>query len=296
MSDAIQAVDEVDKEGGRIIAALNKLLPGISTGSRRRALKRDTEAYEKALQHIELSDLPEEDKELMLARYRHDLLHVDNLSQIAQGAASQINEASSTDDMDPDWIDDFIDKAERISDEDMQRLWSNLLAGEVNTHGAFSKKAMLALYEMDKRTAKIFSRYCTYAVKQRFAHRSQHEFFVVDRGGLDKSGDPILSIEEYQSREDAGLLNQLYISKIVLIPKSATVLYSSRDEEIVLINLGNNQVDIEFGDRILTGVGQVLCELCDWGTAPDLQDVLKSIVPPDVQVYPGPKQSSTNET
>lgn len=51
----------------------------------------------------------------------------------------------------------------------------------------------------------------------------------------------------------------------MLIPRSATVLYMSRDEEIVLIDRGSNQADIEFGDRILTGVGQVLCELCDWG-------------------------------
>ena len=142
MSDALQTVDEADKEESCIIVALSKLLPGISTGCRRRALKSDTEVYEKALQHIELSDLPEEDKRLIIARYRHDFLHADNLSRIAQGAASQINEASN---MDPDCIDDFIDKAQRTSDEDMQHLWPNLLAGEANAHCIFSNKAMLAL-------------------------------------------------------------------------------------------------------------------------------------------------------
>lgn len=89
--------------------------------------------------------MPEEDKRLIVARYRHDLLHADNLSRIVQGAASQINEASNTDDMDPDWIDDFIDKAQRTSNEDMQHLWPNLLAGEANAQCTFSKKAILAL-------------------------------------------------------------------------------------------------------------------------------------------------------
>ena len=291
MSDASQTVDEADKEGGRIITALSKLLPGISIGSRRRALKHDIEAYEKALQHIELSDLPEEDKQLIIARYRHDLLHVDNLSQIAQGAASQISKASNTDDMDPDWIDDFIDKAERISDEDMQRLWSNLLAGEVNAHGTFSKKAIITLYEMDEKTAKIFSRYCAYAVEWRPARRPHGQFLV-----LEKPDTPILSTNEYRVLEDAGLYSQSYIPENRLGPQLSLAFYLAHDEGVMLTNMGSKQVDIEFSDGALTSAGQMLCKLCDWGTAPDLRNVIKSIVPLSVQVCFVPKDPSINYT
>ena len=235
--------------------------------------------------------MSDEDKQLIIARYRNDLLHVNNFSQIVQGAVPQIHKASDIDDVDPDWIDDFMSKAERISDEDMQRLWSKMLAGEVNTHGTFSKKAIITLYEMDKRTAEIFRRYCTYAVELPSAQQSWENFTVVD-----KFDAPILDEEEYRMLEDAGLYTQLYRRGNKLNPCGEIVLHLPHDERVVLINVGSAQIEVELSDTTLTYVGQMLCRLCDWGTAPDLGDAIKSVVPASVQVSFIPKKSSAKET
>lgn len=294
MTDMIHAVNEADKETGRVIDALDRLLPAISIGSRRRALKRDTKAYEKARHWLTELDLPETDKDMIIARYQRELLHTDNLGQIAQDAAPQISKASDVNDMDPDWIDDFIEKAEKVSDRDMQRLWSNLLAGEVNDHGTFSKKTMTTLYEMEKETAKIFSQYCTHAVVRCSDRAEDQDFVVINPASRLDSKDSIISVAEYQALEDAGLVSQLYTDSVFLLPNQRYIYLMSQKDYILFSNSTSKEKTIEIHNGVLTNVGQVLCQLCDWGTDPDITGKIKSFLPSGVQMWSVPKTVLNN--
>lgn len=289
MTDMIHAVDEADKEAGRVIDALGRLLPAISIGSRRRALKKDAKAYEKARHWLTELDLPETDKNMIIARYQRELLHTDNLGQIAQDAAPQISKASDVNDMDPDWIDDFVEKAGKVSDRDMQRLWSNLLAGEVNDHGTFSKKTMATLYEMDKETARLFNRYCTHATLRCFKRSEDENFVVFNRASELGSKDSILSVEEFQALEDAGLVSQLYTLSVHLRPNQRHIYLKSQEDYIFFSNTSNEEKTIKNTNGVLTNVGQTLCQLCDWGTDPDITGVIESVLPSGVQMWSVPK-------
>ena len=72
-------------------------------------------------------------------------------------------------DADPSKVDDdFIvyhsEHARLVSDDEMQRLWAKVLAGEVNKPGSFSKRTLEFLSTLEKDEAHLFTRLCSFVV------------------------------------------------------------------------------------------------------------------------------------
>ena len=59
--------------------------------------------------------------------------------------------------MDDDWTRNFFEKVRIISNEQMQTLWSRVLAGEANAPGTFSKRTINILSDLDASDARSFS-------------------------------------------------------------------------------------------------------------------------------------------
>ena len=55
-----------------------------------------------------------------------------NMEGITAKALPLLNENAGPDSMDNDWIVNFFDKSRIVSDDEMQNLWSRVLAGEAN--------------------------------------------------------------------------------------------------------------------------------------------------------------------
>jgi len=83
-----------------------------------------------------------------------------NIEEITRRALPLLEDKSSPESVDDDWITNFFDKCRLISDDDMQRLWSKILAGEANAPGTFSKRTVNLLGDLDKRDAEIFTLLC----------------------------------------------------------------------------------------------------------------------------------------
>lgn len=56
-----------------------------------------------------------------------------------------------------DWFIRFFDAASNISNEEMQKLWASVLAGEIHHSGSFSLRALDTLYNMTAFEAHLFS-------------------------------------------------------------------------------------------------------------------------------------------
>src|SRR5262249_38527571 len=65
-----------------------------------------------------------------------------NIEEITRKALPSLEQESSPQNVEDDWITNFFDKCRIISDEDMQRLWSRVLAREANAPGTFSKRTV----------------------------------------------------------------------------------------------------------------------------------------------------------
>ena len=85
-----------------------------------------------------------------------------NMETILNTALSDLSANAPTEDVESDWITNFFDKCRSVSDHEMQRLWSQILSGEANTPGSFSRKTVNLVADLDKASAKQFQTVCSF--------------------------------------------------------------------------------------------------------------------------------------
>ena len=73
-----------------------------------------------------------------------------NMEGVTAKALPQLNENANPDSIEDDWIVNFFDKSRIVSDNEMQGLWSRVLAGEANAPGSYSKRTVNSLSDLDK--------------------------------------------------------------------------------------------------------------------------------------------------
>lgn len=89
----------------------------------------------------------------------------ENIITILADSFDHLKNDANPQNISDDWIIDFIDKASKISDVGMQKLWSNLIADEANRPNSFSKKLLHVLFVMSYEDAENFlnlTRFCFY--------------------------------------------------------------------------------------------------------------------------------------
>ena len=136
------------------------------------------EAQSKARQSIEAS--PES------SHGRMDLSHGDirqsiefqgrkrlaNVSSVVEDAAEELGDERVSDRApDHDWTARFFDFAQDVSSEDMRKLWSRILAGEVRNPGQTSMRTMETLRNMTKRDAEMFRDLSDFVINCEFVFR-----------------------------------------------------------------------------------------------------------------------------
>lgn len=88
-------------------------------------------------------------------------LNLRKIAIFAEEAAEELAKEDPTTSerpVDPDWFSKWRGNAEDISDEQMQRLWAKVLAGEVSQPESFSLRALNLLSFMSKRDAELISK------------------------------------------------------------------------------------------------------------------------------------------
>jgi len=97
-----------------------------------------------------------------------------NIENITQKAAQQLEneEEVSNEPVDEDWTTRFFNYAEEISNEEMQNLWAQILAGEIKRPKSYSLRTLQMLRNLSKEEALIFTKIAHYTIK------SQNDWFV----------------------------------------------------------------------------------------------------------------------
>lgn len=147
--------------------------------------------------HIESNPL-EPDVLEMLAAYGGKASII-NLANILCKALPMMDETVDSTLVSDDWIANWRDKARLVSDEEMSLLWAQLLAGEMNSPGTYSPKAVNMLADMDKSDAQLFHDLCRFQV-MRF------EFDFGPRDTIPLVIDPRDEIYKSNGVTDEGLL------------------------------------------------------------------------------------------
>ena len=131
-----------------------------------------------------------------------------NMQSIVGQAIEQMPEQVPDTPVDHDWTARFFGNAEDVSDEEMQKLWAKLLAGEVERPGSISLRTLDILRNMTQKEAELFARAVNYIFME---FDSAAWMFRVDTG---VKALPDISVDELQSLIEAGLVmprnSQLY--------------------------------------------------------------------------------------
>jgi hypothetical protein len=87
---------------------------------------------------------------------------------IIDKASKLLDEGADFRDIDVDWRANVFDKCRLVHDDDMQTLWANILDGEANNPGTYSKHSVNFVADMEKRDAQLFTELCRYVCEIKY--------------------------------------------------------------------------------------------------------------------------------
>jgi len=165
MGDSHSIIDlgKLSKPANTLIEKISDAIGGIAKPWQiKRVAQAEAEAEKiRTIGEIEVSDLQRRAVRRFLmeeAKKQH------NIESITSKALPEISPDAAPENVEDDWIANFFDKCRLISDEEMQQLWSKILAGEANSPGKFSKRTVNLLAGLDKSEAELFSNVCRFCV------------------------------------------------------------------------------------------------------------------------------------
>jgi hypothetical protein len=180
-----------------------------------------------------------------------------NIEEITKKALPLLDEKSSPQNVEDDWITNFFDKCRLISDSDMQHLWSRILAGEANRPGAFSKRTVTLLADLEKSDAAMFTRlggFCWMIIDSFVPLVFDLQSPCYNRCEI--------HFESLSHLESLGLIKFTEVGGFMHddLPSKVTVSYYGRSVELTLRNDARNELVL--GRVLLTRAGQQLVSVC----------------------------------
>lgn len=175
-------------------------------------------------------------------------------------------DVSGVDRLQPDWWDAFEDGASHAYDDEVRAIWAQLLAGEINRPGTFSKRTLTTLNNMSPLEAQRFRELCSWCFDVRCEGEPPYAVPLlaqVDGKGRTYGGFPL---PRGTVLEDAGLVTQSTGRKIVFRPGPNAIIVNGDVRQVW--NSERHTVCFMSGYS-LTSTGRELALLCAHGTAED---------------------------
>jgi hypothetical protein len=182
----------------------------------------------------------------------------------------QLQEDSRPAEVEDDWLTNFFDKCRLISDDDMQTLWSRVLAGEANSPGKYSKRTVSFLSDLDKTDADLFTRACGFAWSigktVPLIYDEQHEIY-------NKQG---ITFDTLSHLASIGLMNFESLGfKFLRLPKIIPVSYYGTLRILEMPQEQDNEVSV--GKLMLTKIGSELAAICGGAPVDGFLDYVSSV-------------------
>ncbi|MCC4310404.1 DUF2806 domain-containing protein [Alcanivorax marinus] len=207
----------------------------------------------KALAGIELTEIQQRGIERLV---HQEARKQENIENITAQAATALPPNAKTEDLEEDWVAHFFDKCERISDKNMQSLWSSLLAGEATTPGTYSKRTIDFVASMDKKDAELFTKFCqfTWMIGDPVPLIFESSDEIYNKNGIDFSGLKHLdSIGLISFESTTGYRN-------IGIDRKAIILYFGLPTLLEFNKDKDNE--IKLGKALFTQAGKELVNIC----------------------------------
>ena len=117
-------------------------------------------ALSEAETEVEVADLRARAADRVL---NEEMTRQENIENITKKAVSELTGNASPEDIENDWMTNYLDKCRIVSDDEMQELWARILAGQGNNPGSFSRKTVNLVADLDKKDVELFASLCCFA-------------------------------------------------------------------------------------------------------------------------------------
>ncbi|MGM8228816.1 DUF2806 domain-containing protein [Cellvibrio sp. ARAG 10.3] len=160
-STSLVNLGELSKPANTLIEKVSSAIGGIfEPWQIKRVAKAEAEAsLIKAKSEIEITDLH---RRAMHRFVEEEANRQENMEEITKKSIPHLGAKSNPEKMEDDWVTNFFDKSRIVSDEEMQSIWAQVLAGEANAPGSYSKRTVNLLGDLDKRDAELFQTLCRF--------------------------------------------------------------------------------------------------------------------------------------
>lgn len=159
-----------------------------------------------------------------------------NFLSIAQKADEEYSKMPHDDPTaayDFDWYMRFYEAVGNVSDEEMQRIWAKILAGEVNRPGSFSLETLDVVRNLSKQDAELFTKICKHCI-QSPPHRLSLPRYdnYLEKCGITYS--EILRLDEIRLVNSSGLISlnlSIENNPATIINQSLIMLIAANNEK-----------------------------------------------------------------
>lgn len=254
-NNSIINLGELSKPATVLIEKISEAIGGVfKPWQIRRVAKAEVEANKiKVISKIETTKL----QQRALKRFIYEEAKKQkNIEEITSLALPQLNKNAKPENIEDDWITNFFDKCRLISDQDMQSLWSKILAGEANNPGSYSKRTVNIMASLDKEDAILFTKLCSFNWliddTQPLIFDSNAEIYL-------KNG---INFSVLTHLESIGLICFNILTGYVRqgIPKKVLVAY--QNIELILEFEKDKENILDIGKILMTEVGKQLAKVC----------------------------------
>jgi hypothetical protein len=256
-SNSIVNLGELSKPADTLIKKISNAVGGIFEPYQiKRVAKAEAEAaLIKAQTEIQITDLH---RRAMRRFIEEEANRQKNIEDITAKALPQLNSNADPSKVEDDWITNFFDKCRIISDNEMQGLWSRVLAGESNSPGTYSKRTVNFLSDLDKSDAEKFTRLCGFiwTINGEIAPLIyDYKHLIYNDQGI--NFDILSHIESIGLIKFSGGIGEYFFDDI---PKKLTVLYYGTPVVLEMPKDSSNEVIT--GKVMFTKIGKELAPIC----------------------------------
>ena len=253
--NAIINLGDLSKPANTLIEKISDGIGGVfKPWQIKRVARAEVDAYQiTVLSNIEATEL----EQRALKRLMHEEAKMqNNMESITSQSLPQLDESARPEEIEEDWITHFFNKCRLVSDEEMQKIWARILAGEANAPGKFSKRTVNFMESLDKQDALFFTKLCafnwTFEDIQPLIYDMGAEIYT-------KNG---INFDILQQLETIGLISTEYLTGYISTgyPQKTVAVYKNASYSIKFPKEKDN--DLKSGKVALTNSGRELASIC----------------------------------
>ena len=194
-----------------------------------------------------------------------------NIESVLDKACIELEKENDVSDVpvSQEWMSRLFNLAQDIKDEDMQKLWRKMLAGEVKKPGTYSYRTMIALNTFTHKEVKLINKAFKYVINLHNRNILVDNNLDVRINGLD--------IFEKETLKNIGILSTEGLTRTYKLPEENKQIVAINTNFVCILEetIETEQIKVTFNN--LTDVGNELYSLVDNNSDELLRLFAKSI-------------------